>query len=152
VETLDLTFESLTSGATGASSHIELDAAHGLEVGILSSVPRNARITAHVEAEGATGEFGICLREEGRFDRGYDLCFLPSEHRVVLHDQSIWAVDGLDAAITLDIILKDDIIDVCIDDRRCLINRCPELHGNRLAFYCRNGSVTFSAIEARPLA
>ncbi|MEZ4732091.1 MAG: hypothetical protein R3E79_33660 [Caldilineaceae bacterium] len=34
------------------------------------------------------------------------------------------------AFFTLEIILNDDIIDVCIGEQRCLINRPPELHAD----------------------
>jgi hypothetical protein len=32
-----------------------------------------------------------------------------------------------------------------------LIDRCPELRGDRLSFLCRNGRVGFESIEARPV-
>ena len=43
------------------------------------------------------------------------------------------------------------IVDVCIDGRRCLIDRCPELKGERLFFFCQNGQVRFESIRVRPL-
>jgi hypothetical protein len=52
---------------------------------------------------------------------------------------------------TLDIILKDDLIDVCLNDRHCLINRCPEQHGDRLTFFCHTGSISFEHLTVRPL-
>ena len=70
---------------------------------------------------------------------------------VKLHGETIYAVDGLDRPFLLEIILKDDIIDVCIDNRRCIVNRCPELRGDRLFFFAHNSEVAFSAIEIRPL-
>jgi len=76
---------------------------------------------------------------------------------VELHDQRIFAVDGLNRPFALDVILKDDIIDVYFDNRRCLINRCraerssAQLHGDRLFFFALNADVVFDAIEVRPL-
>ena len=47
--------------------------------------------------------------------------------------------------------MKDDIIDVCVNERRCLIDRCPQLRGDRLVFFCQNGSAAFDAVEVRAL-
>ena len=102
------------------------------------------------------------MRASGAYEGGYELR-LSAHERVVelrtLHDRAmpgtvrraIWAVDGLDRRMTLDIVLADDIIDVCIDGRRCLVSRYPELCGNRLFFFCQNGDVSFDDIEIRPL-
>ena len=46
-------------------------------------------------------------------------------------------------------IVQGDIIDVCVDQRRTLINRVPEVHGDRLFVCCQDGRVTFDAIEVR---
>ena len=65
---------------------------------------------------------------------------------MTLFDQAITVVDGLDKPFRLDILIKDDIIDVCIDQRRCLINRCPELHGAHLFFFAQHAQITFDNI------
>ena len=150
-ETLSLTLVKLTSGVEGTPQQIKLDAMQGLEGALLSSLPRHVRVTARITVQTPTGEFGLQLRETGQFENGYNLSFRPHENRVALHDQSIWNVTGLDQGCTLDIILKDDLIDVCINDRRCIINRCPEIDGDRLAFFCRDGRVQFDEIAVRPL-
>ena len=82
---------------------------------------------------------------------GYDLCFRPYEQRVELFDASLVRVEGLDRSFDLDIILTGDIIDVCIAGQRTVVNRCPELKGDRLFFFAHNGDVTFENIQIRPL-
>lgn len=151
-DALDLNFTLLTPGVTGTARQIHLDAMQGLEAALLSPVPQNVRITAQVRVEAVPGEFGLRLRDAGALEGGYDLAFRPHEGRVTLHHESIWGVEGLDGTFSLDVIVKDDLLDVCVDGRRCIINRCPERRGDHLAFYCRSGRVTFDEIRVRPVS
>lgn len=148
---LDLPYQPLTKGASGSADSIGLSAAEGLEVAMIENVPRNVRITLRIAAQESTADFGFWLRGSGDFETGYPLHFLPYEGKVVLNQQSISSVDGLDRRFTVEIIAKDDIIDVCIDERRCLIDRCADLSGDRLFFYCQNGEVVFDSIVIAPL-
>ncbi|MCX6050854.1 MAG: hypothetical protein NT075_37680, partial [Chloroflexi bacterium] len=68
------------------------------------------------------------------------------------HNELIYGVAGLDQTFTLEIILAEDMIYVNIDKRRCLINRCPEQHGEQLFFFAQDTHVTFSSIKVLPLA
>jgi len=69
---------------------------------------------------------------------------MPYKKQVVLGNQSIQGVSGLDKPFKVDIIMKDDIIDVCIAGRRCILNRCPEQKGTTLVCFARNGMVHFN--------
>ena len=62
-------------------------------------------------------------------------------------DAFIEAVSGLDKQIKVELILKEDIIDVCINDRRCIVNRLPERKGNYLWFYTKQGNLEFKNIQ-----
>ncbi len=141
----------LTSHTTGGAGQVRLQAEEGLEVAMLSGIPENAYLSATVRSNAQAALFGLCLKGAGQLQSGYDLRFLPFESRVELFDQAITSVDGLSNTFTLEVVLKDDLIDVCIDQRRCIINRCPELHGDRLFFYAHNATVVFDAIVVRPL-
>ncbi len=146
-DVLDLPLTALTPGVTG----FHVKAVEGFEAGMLTGVPTDARITVQVKPEAGSAAFGIRLRGSGNYEGGYELRFSPYEQKVELQGQSISCVEGIDRPFALDVILKDDIIDVCIDDRRCLVNRCPELRGDRLFFFCQNGEVVFDSMEIRPL-
>ena len=60
-------------------------------------------------------------------------------------------VEGLNEPFTLDIIIKDRILDVCIGNRRTFIARRADPGGNRLFFFAQGGAVVFEQIEIRPL-
>ena len=141
----------LTEHAVAGPSLVRLHAENGVEVAMLEGTPLDARITMVVRPEPGSAAFGLCLRGSGQLRNGYDLRFLPFEGRVELFDRALTAVEGLGKAFTLEIIVKDDLIDVCIDRRRCIINRCPELRGDRLFFFALDAIVEFDAIEVRPL-
>lgn len=136
-------FTALTAGVTLQTNQVHLAAPEGLAVAEWSGLPSNGSLRLRVTPQPGSGAFGLRLRGSGDFAQGYDLRFLPAEQKVDLHDLSIYAVDGIDRVFTLEIILNRDIIDVCIDGRRCLINRCPELRGTQIFLFCQHGAVTF---------
>jgi hypothetical protein len=148
---LDLLTVPLTPGASCSVGSVDLNAVEGLEVAAFDAVPQNIRLTLNVEPMGNCADFGLWLRGSGRYETGYPLHFLPYERKVTLNGQAITCMDGLDRPFSLEIIVKDDIIDVCVDQRRCVINRCPELKGERVFFFCRNGHVRFSSVTIAPL-
>ena len=150
-EKLSLSCTALTKGADGNGDTLRINALEGLEVAAIENVPRNVRITLTIRPEQNSADFGLWLRGSGNLEKGYALHFLPYEQKVTLNHQAISCVNGLDRPFTLEIIVKDDIIDVCIDQRRCLIDRCSELAGERLFFFCQSGAVTFESIVIAPL-
>ena len=146
---LAMRFSALTAGARGDGMAVVLDSSSAFEVAALDAVPNDARITMRVHPQVGARHFGLRLRGFGRYETGYDLSFRPVERTVELHNQSIACVEGLDRPFDLDIVMRGDIIDVCIDRRRCLVNRLGQLRGSRLFFFSHNGRVRFEGIETR---
>jgi hypothetical protein len=64
--------------------------------------------------------------------------------------RSLRNVDGLAETSTIDLIVKDDLLDVCVNDNRTFIVRIPS-GGQQLGFFARGGAVTFDDIVIRPL-
>ena len=92
------------------------------------------------------------LRAKDKANDGYKLSLNPNKRTVRLgEDAFIEVVPGLDEPVKVDIIMKNDIIDVCIGDRRCIVNRLPENLGNYLWFYAIQGTVKFRNIKVSPL-
>jgi hypothetical protein len=161
---LSLPFEALTAGVSGDAHRASVSALEGFSVAGLSGVPRNARITLAIRPRPNCSFFGLCLRGSGQYQQGHELRFEPFREKVGWRTpdsastaenerSAIYGVEGLDRPFTLDIIAKDDILDVCIDDRRTLVVRAtPDLSGDRLFFFAQNGEVSFEEIEVRPLA
>lgn len=148
-EALTLSFSALTPDCTGDSRQIGFDTPETMAVAALDGLPRNCRIACRVEPGAACIRFGLGLRGQGMFVEKYDLTFDVPLHTVTLAQERIEGVASLDRPFTLEIILQDDIIDVCIGEQRCIINRLPELQGSRLFFFCENGAVRFAEIEGR---
>jgi beta-fructofuranosidase len=141
----------LTTHVTCGRNYVSIEATEGLEVAVLPGLPENVRLTLKVYPQANAAQYGLLLRGTGQFSGGYYLRFLPYERRVELFDQALTCVSGLDQPFDLDIILKDDLIDVCIDQRRCLINRCPEQHGDKFFFFAHCTGVKFDNIAVSPL-
>jgi hypothetical protein len=71
-------------------------------------------------------------------------------------DFAVTNVEGLDSALTLELIVKQDksggtIVDACIDNRRTMITWRKRLTGDRMFLFCRGGAVLFRDIVVREL-
>ncbi|MGO8747011.1 MAG: LamG-like jellyroll fold domain-containing protein [Thermoguttaceae bacterium] len=150
---------------------VKIEAAKGFAAATLSGVPKNVRLTLRIVPQPGAKAFGLCLRGKGRYDGGCELRFEPGRQRVQYgvpenhgpakdatdriamgRDFAIENVENLDRPFTLDIVVKDDIIDTCIDQRRTMITRrIPEPDGDRLFFFAQEGDATFEDIAVRPL-
>jgi hypothetical protein len=113
-----------------------------------------------VQIDPDAAAFGLRLRGVDSDEDGYELRFLPDQQQVVLQratvpsnprESTLTHVTGLNQPFSLNIIMKDDIIDVCIDDRRCLCQRLPELHGDKLFLFAEEGQADFRSLQIRPL-
>lgn len=135
-----------------SNQEVILKASGAIGGAFIKNMPQNCRVTVEMEPLGNNNEYGIFLRAGEKADNGYKLSFNPNKRMVRLgEDAFIEAVSGLDRPIKLDIIMKDDIIDVCIDGRRCIVNRLSEKKGNYLWFYAKSGNVKFKNIKVSPL-
>ena len=116
----------------------------------VADIPRNCVITFDIEPSANCQEYGLRLRSDESGDNGYLLSFKPQDKKVTLaHDASLDNVAGLNRKISVTIVMKDDIIDVDIDHRRCLVNRLPDQNGSYLWMYAKGGSVIISNIQVR---
>ncbi len=127
-----------------------LDAPAEASVG---GLPAGARIRMRVVPKGGPGVFGVRLRAGEAEGDGLELRFDMSRKRVRLGDgaATIDQVEGLDRPFTLDVILKEDIVDVCVDDRRTLISRVARRAGDRLRLFAEDVEVSWQGVEIRPL-
>jgi hypothetical protein len=142
----------LTSGTTVADGEINLHAPEGLAVARVGDIPRNAYLSMTLLPAPGARRFGLQLRTTGGLTAGYGLALQPDARRVELYDAALYPVLDLDAAINLEIVLKDDIIDLCLNERHCLVNRCPEQQGEQLAFFVHNGGVVIRDLRVQSLA
>jgi beta-fructofuranosidase len=141
----------LGAGASVAGRRISVSSRLGLGVAACAGVPCNVRLSLRVSPEPASAGFGLRLRAGAEFDSGYDLHLAPHEGIVNLNDQRVTGVQGLDRPFTLEVVMKDDIIDVCVGGHTTLIDRCPERRGDRVLFYGQDSAVTFEAVEIAEL-
>ncbi len=124
---------------------------NGIGTAHFESVPENCRITFEIEPKGPNEEYGLILRANEDGTRGYKLTFSANNQIVQLHDSKIYSVEELDKNIKVDIIMKDGIIDVDINNRRCIVNRLLEEKGNVLWFFAKHGNVKINTIKIAPL-
>lgn len=140
------------SQATANGSSVTINASDGTGKAYTLDVPRNCIITLDVKPDANCTEFGLRLRAGEAGDNGYALSFLPKTQQVKLaHDASLDDVEGLDGKLSLTIVMKDDIIDACIDGRRCIVNRLPDQNGSYLWLYAEGGNVSFTNVEISTL-
>jgi beta-fructofuranosidase len=139
------------SSSSGSSKRVHIASTHGAGEALLTGVPRNGRIRMRVDA--GAKQFGLRLASSDESAKRHELIFDQSTKTVSLAGgKTLHDVEGLHRPFTLDVILKDNILDICVDGRRTMINWVPDVAVDRLILFARDGEATFSDIEARPLA
>lgn len=116
------------------------------------NIPADCRVILEIEPQGNNNEYGLFLRADSKAEDGYKLSFSPNLQTVSLfYNARIDAVSGLDKPLQVEIIMQGDIIDVCVNNSRCMVNRLIEKKGNCLWFYAKQGKVNFKNIRVYPL-
>lgn len=153
------------AGASGGvavhGKAIRCEAGGAVGVARLEDLPRNIRVGFRVNPESGAARFGVVTRGGKDFAHGCELRFEPPEKRAQFafveqgktNEKAACAiehVEGLGRPFSVDLIVQDDIIDVCVDDRRTMITRFKG-EGSGLSFFAQDGRVTFEDIAIRPL-
>ncbi|MDR3269411.1 MAG: family 43 glycosylhydrolase [Tannerella sp.] len=133
--------------ASAGNGEIRMTASGSVGVASISGLPENYRITMDIIPEGNYDELGLFLRAEDKDRKGYKLELNPNRESVLLQSTSIQSVKDLRSPLRLDIIVKDEFFDVCVNNKRCIINRLPEQKGRSLFFYVKNGSAVIRDIR-----
>ncbi len=161
--TVPLGIQQLAGTVTGSPTRVLVESFSGLAIGAIDHIPRNFRLKLRVKPEPKTSAFGLCVRGSGLYEKGHELRLEPSREKVgwrhldsdTIEENgraAIYNVGRLEMGLDLEVIAKDDILDVCVDGRRTLINRAkPSFNGDRLFLFAQNGSATFEHIEVEPL-
>jgi hypothetical protein len=115
------------------------------------------RLTMQVKPVPGVSRFGLSLRAGDDNGDGCKLWLEPAKQRVEFHADdkdpgktketncAIEHVENLDHPFSLEVIVKDDIIDICIDNRRTIIARYKGA-GTNLLFLAHRGEVVLDNI------
>ncbi|HEY9593682.1 MAG TPA: hypothetical protein VHE79_04340 [Spirochaetia bacterium] len=161
-EPLGLSLEALGEGIGGDPSRIVVESPRGIAAAALSAVPRRFLLTARARMMRPGGVFGIGVRDGGGFRGARLLEIAPSRRRLGWRSPgrpswqeeetaALYEVDGLEEPFTLELVVLDEVLDLCIDGRRTLIDRAEMGDGDRLFFYCHECAAVFDGIVVRPL-
>ena len=145
-------FRALLGEVAVQSRAVRLGPGAGLALARFAEVPRNLRLSMRVVPRPGAASFGLRLCAGPSFESGYPLEFRPHENCVRLGGQTLTDVSGLDGAFGLEVILKEDIADVCIDRRRTLVDRWPERRGGAIWFYALDAGVGFADMRIEELS
>jgi len=143
--------ETMANAVKINAGSIELSNGSGVASARIKNIPQNVRITMQVEPVGANEESGVILKSDNDGNDGYRLNISASNESVELGNTMIQGVQGLNKPYTLDIVIKDGILDAEIDHRRTIVNRTYNLKGDVIWLYAKHGTVKFKNITIRPL-
>ena len=162
-ESLPLAAEALTGKVKVADNTVQVLAEETFGVARLKGSCREGRITCRVVPKKPAAEFGFGVRGAGLFDEGYEVRFMPRKRMVWIRNRcrrlttsnnqietALYGVEGLDRPFSVDLVLHDDFIDLCVDGRRCLISRFPEWKHAGLYLFSHGGDVAFEEFEVFP--
>ena len=156
--------QALSSGVFCGPGCCRIEAGAEAAAAMTEALPKNFRLQMRVSPERGAHRFGLVIGEPSPDCDGYELCFEPFRQRVGWQHQpwnpaseetafALCPVEGLDEAFTLGLILTDELLDICINDRRTLVVRVPPaVKRGRLSWFAQSGRVGFSEIEAWSLS
>lgn len=151
-EPLNLQPSAATKTPTVAGREIIVRSTGARQSVAFTGLPRNAHVSAHLRTSAGTKSFGLGLRVGGRTNLTPELRFLPAQRRVeVANGAALDQVEGLQEGVTLELFLKDDMLDVCLNGRRTLASRVAGEAGDGLSFFNEGGETRVSALVVRPL-
>jgi hypothetical protein len=170
-EPIAFTVAQQVGDVSGNSESLQIRAGSSLAYAAVDDLPHDVRIHLRVRPSENVEVFGLCVCGDGDYAGGSELSFRPAEkhvqfghpresklderHPVALimggDTGAMPPVEGCDRPFSIDLIVKDRIVDVCIDNRRTFVARRSDLGGKRLFFFAERGGVLFEQIEIRPL-
>ena len=155
-----LPFERIAGEATADGGRIRLNAKTGPSAAALTGMPANARITLRLRPEASVKEFGLVVRASGKPNSGMEMKVVPAERVIEFNlpassdrrhgEKALRNAKPLAGAFAIDLIIKDDLLNVCLNNNRTYIVRIPS-GDDRLGFFARGGAATFEDIVIRPL-
>jgi len=126
-------------------AHIQIENNSGFSYKAYENIPTDGHISFDVIPGGVYEQIGVLLRYSEK--RYYEVKFNKRKRQVTVGDQTITGVFGLDNRFSVDIYMDEDIIDLCIGGKRCILNRAYEQSGEGLILYVRNGTVDFENLS-----
>lgn len=134
----------------------------GLGLARLGTVPAEVRVTLTVTPLRRTSAFGLTVRANDDYSQGYEVRVSPAQKTVEVRrtlagpfpapaPNALYAVEGLDGPVTLEVICQGDIIDICVNGRQCLAARLPQTEAHGLSLFCQSGAVRFDDITVEAL-
>ncbi|MCB1127940.1 MAG: glycosyl hydrolase, partial [Verrucomicrobiae bacterium] len=117
-----------------------------------NGLPHDLHLTVRLRPAAGVTALGIAFRGADDDKLVPILRLLPVQRRIeVTGEATLTDVEGLGAEVALELYLKDDMLDVCLNGRRTLSSRVPPAAGDRLAFFSEGGETRVEALEVRPL-
>ncbi len=150
-EQVSFEVKTLTKGVASNASEIILKTEGMQAVAILDKIPSNFRLQCDVEVYNNTEKFSFGLKGSGDYESMYNLVFDLRKNIIRLEKEVIHYKIDLNAPFKIDIIVKDTIIDVCVGDEHCIINRLQDLNGDRIFLNCESGTIKLKDITINEL-
>ncbi|OCT15060.1 hypothetical protein A8709_13165 [Paenibacillus pectinilyticus] len=142
-------------------SSISLENVNGFSEVVMGNIKGEYELSFEVIPQDATMYYGISVADSEDFEKGFDIRFEPSAHKVGIHEiqgvsfkedevTSIYQVTGLhDNVVRVKVVMKKGFVDLCINEERTMISRLN--HHSWLRFFCQFGAATFKGICIRAL-
>ena len=124
---------------------------------------RNYYLRVEVEAAAGCASCGVCVRAAPGYESGMELRIEPARGKFgwrpaascdweEFEQQALYNVGEIGKPFSLEVIVNDDILDVCVAESRTLIARCDaNAVDDGLFLFAHFGSAYFRNLELRPL-
>jgi hypothetical protein len=128
----------------------------------LGTIPAEVRVTATATPLQPTAAYGLALRASDDYAQGYEVRLSPAQRTVEVRrtlagafpapaPNAVYAVEGLEGPVTLEVVCQGDVIDLCVNGQQCLAARLPQTEAHGLCLFCQSGAVRFDDIAVETL-
>lgn len=151
IATPDIRIPRSSQTVSRSNGNLDMNSPNGTSIASLPGLPENYRITMQIEPNGNYDELGLYVRATDTEKKGYKLELNANKESIFIYNTAINGVKGLREPLTLDVIVKGEFIDVCLNSERCIINRLPEQRGANLFFFLKNGHAVIKNIKVQEI-
>lgn len=126
----------------------------------IANIPPDCLLSFRLTLTGGASAYGLTLRTGASDETGYNLSFSPGENRVELKRSAgggaislavIENVEGLDQPVDVVIVMKNSMLDVCVNGQRTMIARGFDYRGDTLRFFVASGQLAIQNLRIAPL-
>lgn len=158
----DIKFRNICGEIISKLNCIRISSIQSIGIALVEGNLKEMILSTIVNVEENTACYGFCIGKNEFSNEGYEIRFEPYKQKIGFRNitdnsieecdsTSIYNLVDLEKSIKVEIILKNGIIDICVGNKRTMVNQINIKEDYKLFMFVQNGSVSFSDVNIKYL-